>query len=214
MPGKKADRKTFGRHEPPRNYPTDPEKYADPQNFMYPLDKPIRAKLARRYFDEPRNQGKYTAEEGLFIDSRIGEALKRFGIVADETVAPRPRIYRRRPLKRPSIDELNKLDLEGLLRRFLGNARLERARSIPDNLVSLSGLEDNVISGNVKQYKVNIDLKNNVITHDCDDWKKNVRSKRMCKHLGRAFLVIGDRRATTILRRMLSEIGDWTFSAP
>jgi len=214
MPGKMPGRKPFGRNEPPRNYPTDPEQYADPQNFMYPLDKPIRAKLARRYFDEPRNRGKYTEEEVLFIDSRIDEALKRFGIVADETVAPRPRIYRRRPLKRPSIDELNKLDLEGLLQRFLGNARLERGRLIPDNLVSLSGLEDNVISGNVKQYKVKIDLKNNAITHDCDDWKKNMRSKLMCKHLGRAFLVIGDRRATTILRRILSEIDDWTFSAP
>lgn len=214
MPGKMPDRKPFGRHEPPRNYPTDPEKYADPQNFMYPLDKPIRAKLARRYFDEPRNRGKYTEEEVLFIDSRIDEALKQFGIVADETIAPRPGIYRRRPLKRPSIDELDELDLDGLLRRFLGNARLERARSIPDNLVSLSGLEDNVISGNLKQYKVKIDLKNNVITHDCDDWKKNMRSKLMCKHLGKAFMVIGDRRATTILRRILSEIGDWTFSAP
>lgn len=214
MPEKIPGRKPFGRHEPPRNYPTDPEQYADPQNFMYPLDRPIRAKLARRYFDEPRNRGKYTEEEILFIDSRIDEALKRFGIVDDETAAPRPRIDRRRPLKRPSIDELNRLDLEGLLQRFLGNARLERARSIPDNLVSLSGLEDNVIAGNVKQYKIKIDLKNKVITHDCDDWKKNIRSKLMCKHLGKAFLAIGDRRATTILRRILSEIDDWTFSTP
>lgn len=111
MPGKMPDRKPFGRNEPPRNYPTGPEQYADPQNFMYPLDKPIRAKLARRYFDEPHNRGKYTEEEILFIDSRIDEALKRFGIVADEAAAPRPRIDRRKPLKRPSIDELNELDL-------------------------------------------------------------------------------------------------------
>jgi len=214
MPGKMPVRKPFGRNEPPRNYPADPEQYADPQNFMYPLDKPIRAKLARRYFDEPRNRGKYTEEEVLFIDSRIDKALKRFGIVADETVVPRPRIDRRKPLKRPPIDELNELDIEGLLQRFLGNARLERARSIPDNMVSLSGLEHNVISGNVKQYKVKIDLKNRVITHDCDDWKKNMNSKLMCKHLGKAFLVIDGSRATTILRRMLSEIDDWTFNAP
>jgi hypothetical protein len=214
MPGKIPGRKPFGRHEPPRNYPTDPEQYADPQNFMYPLDRPIRAKLARRYFDEPRNRGKYTEEEILFIDSRIDEALKRFSIVDDETAAPRPRIDRRRPLKRSSIDELNRLDLEGLLQRFLGNARLERARSIPDNLVSLSGLEHNVMAGNVKQYKIKIDLKNKVITHDCDDWKKNIRSRLMCKHLGKAFLAIGNRRATTILRRILSEIDDWTFSTP
>ena len=214
MPGKIPDRKLFGRNGPPRNYPTDPEQYADPQNFMYPLDKPIRARLARRYFDEPRNRAKYTEEEILFIDARIDEALKRFGTTADEALAPRPRTDRGKPLKRASTDELGELDLEELLQRFLGNARLERAKSIPDNLVSLSGLEDNAISGTVKQYMVKIDLENRVITHDCDDWKKNVRSKLMCKHLGKAFLVIGDRRATTILRQILSETDDWTFNAP
>ena len=61
----------FGRREPPHNYPTDPDLYADPRNFMYPLDKPTRAKLARRYFDELRNRNKYTEQERLFIDSRI-----------------------------------------------------------------------------------------------------------------------------------------------
>jgi hypothetical protein len=214
MHGKMPERKPFGRREPPRNYPTDPEQYADPQNYMYPLDKPIRAKLARRYFDESRNRSKYTEEERLFIDTRIDGALKRFGITADEALALRPRTDRRKPPKRISRDELGRLDLEVLLQRFLGSARLERARSIPDNLVSLSGLERDLISGNVKQYSIKIDLKSRAITHDCDDWKKNMRSKLMCKHLGKAFLAIGNKRAATILRQILSEIDDWTFNAP
>jgi hypothetical protein len=214
MPGKVPERKSFGRHEPPQNYPTDPQQYADPQNYMYPLDKPIRAKLARRYFDEARNRDKYTEEERLFIDSRIDEALKRFGIMADEALPSRPRNDRRKSPKRISRNEPGKLDLELLLQRFLGSARLERAKSIPDNLVSLSGLERDLISGNVKQYLVRIDLKNRVITHDCDDWKRNMRSRLMCKHLGKAFLSIGNARATTILRQILSEIDDWTFNAP
>jgi len=214
MPGKMPDRKPFGRRERPENYPTDPEQYADPQNYMYPLDKPVRAKLARRYFDEPRDRSKYTEEERFFIDSRIDEALKRFSITADEALPSRPRTDRRRPPKRISRNEPCKLDLEALLQRFLGNARLERAKSIPDNLVSLSGAEGDLISGNVKQYSVKIDLKNRVITHDCDDWKKNMRSKLMCKHLGKTFLAIGNVKAITILRQILSETDDWTFNAP
>ena len=214
MPGKMPDRKSFGRLAPPPNYPTDPELYADPENYMYPLDKPVRAKLARRYFDEPRNRTKYTEDERLFIDSRIDEALKRFGTSPDRSAASPPRTDRRKLPKQISRNELSKLDLEGLLQRFLGNARLERAKSIPGDLVSLSGLEHDLISGNVKQYVVRIDLKNKTITHDCDDWKKNMRSKLMCKHLGKAFLTIGDRRATAILRAMLSETDDWTFNAP
>ena len=78
----------------------------------------------------------------------------------------------------------------------------------------MSGLERDLISGNVKQYSVKIDLKSRVIAHDCDDWKKNMRSKLICKHLGKAFLAIGNKRAATILRQILSEIDDWTFNAP
>ena len=215
MPGKMPDRKPFGRREPPHNYPKDPDQYADPQNYMYPLDKPIRAKLARRYFDEPGNRYKYTEEERLFIDSRIDEALKRFGITTDEPSAPsRPTTYRRKSPRRTSRNELDKLGLDKLLRRFLGAARLERAKSIPDSLVSLSSLDRDVIVGNVKQYTVRIDLKNKRITHDCDDWKKHMRSKLMCKHLGKAFLIIGKSRATAVLKQVLSELDDWTFSAP
>ena len=71
MPGKMPESRPCGRREPPHNSPTDPDLYADPRNFMYPLDKPTRAKLARRYFDELRNRNKYTEQERLFIDSRI-----------------------------------------------------------------------------------------------------------------------------------------------
>jgi hypothetical protein len=214
MPGKMPGKKPFGRLSVPTNYPTDPELYADPENYMYPLDKPIRAKLARRYFDEPRNRNKYTEDERLFIDSRIDEALRRFGTSPDRSAASPHRMDRRKLPKQISRNELSELDLEGLLQRFLGNARLERAKSIPNDLVSLSGLEQDLISGNVKQYVVRIDPKNKTITHDCADWKRNTRSKLMCKHLGKAFLAIDHRRAIVILRAIVSEIDNWTFNAP
>lgn len=215
MPGKMPEKKPFGRLEPPRNYPRDLDQYGDPRNYMYPLDKPIRAKLARRYFDETRNRNKYTEEERLFIDSRIDEALKRFGLTSDDVrVTSQPRIVRRRPPSLRRREDLNQLDLDELLQRFLGENRLERAKSIPDSVVSLSTLGGEIISGTVKQYMVRIDLKNKVITHDCDDWKKNMRLKLMCKHLGKAFMVIGNAMASPILRAILSAKDEWTFNAP
>lgn len=214
MPGRIPDRKSFGRREPPPNYPKDPDEYADPQNYMYPLDKPIRAKLARRYFDELRNRSKYDEQERLFIDSRIDEALKRFGITTEDLQSPLPpRIDGRKPASRISKKQVDGLSLDDLLQRLLGAARFERAKSIPDHQVSLSSLSGDLISGKVKQYSVQIDLKNRLIEHDCDDWKKHSKSKLMCKHLGKVFLTLGDAKATAILRGVLSEIERWTFSA-
>ncbi len=215
MRGRMPEKKPFGRQEPPRSYPADPELYADPQNWMYPLDKPIRAKLARRYFDEPRNRSKYTEQERLFIDSRIDEALKRFGIDSNTIQADHPvSIMKRRSPPRISVDDAARSSLEKLLQRFLGAARLERAKSIPDSLVSLSGQDGDMIYGNVKQYLVTIDIKRRIIAHDCDDWKKNMRSKLMCKHLGKVFLTLKNREATALLRQILHEKDQWTFGAP
>jgi len=213
MQGQMPEKKPFGRSEPPPNYPTDPELYADPQNWMYPLDKPGRAKLARRYFDELHNRSKYTEEERLFIDSRIDEALKRYGIEPAVTSTPAT-IVRRKAFPRLRKDQMGRLGTEELLQRFLGTARLERAKVIPDDLVSLSQREDDLISGKVKQYSVEIDIKHKVITHDCDDWKRNMRSKLMCKHLGKAFLTLERQKATAILRQILLERSSWTFNAP
>jgi hypothetical protein len=215
MPGRMPEKKPFGRQDPPRSYPTDLELYADPQNWMYPLDKPIRARLARRYFDELRNRSKYTEQERLFIDSRIDEALRRFGVDSNTIQAGHPvSIMKRRSPPRISADDVTRSSLEELLQRFLGASRLERAKSIPDNLVSLSGQDGEMIYGKVKQYLVTIDVKRRTITHDCDDWKRNMRSRLMCKHLGKVFLTLRNREATALLRQILLERDHWVFGAP
>jgi hypothetical protein len=41
-----------------------------------------------------------------------------------------------------------------------------------------------------------------------------MRSKLMCKHLGKAFLMIEGSRAAAILRQVLTELDSWTFNAP
>src|SRR5437762_12263897 len=76
----KPSRKRDGRLGPPQGYPKDPDKYADPANWKYPVHTPFHARAARRYFNEPRNRVKYTPEEQAYIDKKINEALQRFGV--------------------------------------------------------------------------------------------------------------------------------------
>ncbi len=206
--GRKPEKKTFGRDGPPSGYPKDQSLYADPENWRYPLDTSWHARAARRYFDDPSNRYKYSSEEQEYIDSRIDQALQKLG--AQGTTAERRK--RPSPAKVPSGNEGR--SLEQLLRLFLGDPRLHRAREIDDSVVSISQESSTMIEGKVKDYSVRIDLANHTILHDCQDWRNNVDSKNMCKHLGKFMLMLDEGRATEILKQVLREIGQWSFVAP
>ena len=209
MVGRKPERKPFGRDGPPKGYPKDPEEYADAENWRYPLHTSWHAKAARRYFDDQSNRGKYHEAEQEYIDWRIDQALQKFGA---KTQGPKPR--RRSPPVAPKSKAADELSLDQLLRLFLGAARFQRAQEMDDALVSITQTSEDEIAGTVKQYTIRIDLKDRTITHDCQDWNKNTDSKNMCKHLGKFMLSLNEARATEVMRRVLSEIDQWTFKAP
>jgi hypothetical protein len=208
MAGKKPSRKPFGRDGPPKGYPNDKAVYADPENWRYPLHTPWHAKAARRYFDEYSNRSKYTKEEQAYIDSRIDQALERFG------KTDRPSSKKRPALTAPSPAKAEQLSLEQLLRLFLGAARLQRAKEMDDSLVVISASTPERLSGKVKDYVVDVDLTKRVILHDCQDWEKNLDSKTMCKHLGKFLLTIDETTAKNFLREVLANMNQWTFIAP
>ncbi len=149
------------------------------------LHTPQNAKAARPYFDELPNRTKYT-----------DEALKRL----EQAGFKRTRRPTPNPPARKTIEELS---LEDLLRLFLGEARLERAARIEESLVSVPRITDETIEGTVKDYTVQIDRKNHTIMHDCQDWRKNMNSRNMCKHLDRILLNLDRHRATDLLRDIL-----------
>jgi hypothetical protein len=80
--------------------------------------------------------------------------------------------------------------------------------------VSFSETNPGHIDGKVKEYLVKIDLANRTILHDCQDWRKNMDSKSMCKHLGKLLLTLDQKRATDLLRDILKNKNQWKFNAP
>ena len=109
---------------------------------------------------------------------------------------------------------IEELSLKELLKLFLGAARLKRAEEMDDSLVSISETANEEISGRVKDYVVQIDLKHHTIQHDCEDWRKNMESKNMCKHLGKFMLSLDEEKATRLLRGILKNKEQWNFTAP
>lgn len=71
---------TFDRNSPPKDYPKDTGKYADPKNYKYPVNNAKRVRSAISYFSNPDNRKGYTADEVKSIWGRINKAAKKFGI--------------------------------------------------------------------------------------------------------------------------------------
>jgi hypothetical protein len=206
--GRKPERKPFGRDGPPKGYPKDQSLYADPENWRYPLHTSWHAQAARRYFDDTSNRNKYSSEEREYIDSRIDQALQK--LHAQAGTAGR----RKRPSPITSASGIQERSLEQLLRLFLGDPRLQCAREIDDSLVSISQESSGIIEGKVKDYSVRIDFANHTVLHDCQDWRNNVASKNMCKHLGKFLLTLDEEKATEVLKQVLRDLGKWSFIAP
>jgi hypothetical protein len=61
---------------PPKGYPTDSNKYGDPENHKYPLDTPGRVRSAMSYFNAPgqRVAGGYSMSKWASIGRRIASA--------------------------------------------------------------------------------------------------------------------------------------------
>ena len=209
---KKPSRKRDGRPGPPDRYPKDPEKYADPANWKYPVHTAFHARAARRYFTDPRNRQKYDEAEQAYIDRKIDEALRKFGVAAKilgGVEEPEAGIIEADvPLKKP----IEEMDVEELLAVFLGSERLERAKAIEGGRVRFTKRGSTIVNAEVKEYTVSLDLMNLSIYHDCTDWTQNrAKAKLFCKHLGRFFLSLRPGEALPVLRRMLRERDKWVF---
>jgi len=208
----KPARRRDGRPGPPEGYPKDPDKYADPANWKYPVHTPFHARAARRYFNKPENRAKYAEAEQAYVDRKINEALTHFGVPValgpsgDEPEAAT--IQADIPLNK----DIDAMTLDELLPAFLGENRLASARAIPSDQVRVDKESKTLMSGSVKAYSVVIDLAQERVEHDCVDFRTNrAKGRLLCKHLGAFLLRVEPRGATALLRRLLRERDRWAF---
>lgn len=208
--GTRPSRKSDGRPGPPPRYPKYQEKYADPENWKYPIHTPAHARAAKRYFNKESNRAKYTKEERILIDNRIEAALRRFGvslkIKGGKVEAERGIIQADIPLDK----DIDSMTVDELLSLFLGEARTNRAESIPQSQLSFSE-EGDVIKARIKQYSVLVDVAERKIVHDCMDWKRRSEIGLFCKHLGKVFLSLPEERSRELLKEVIRKRESWRF---
>ncbi|MCD6263508.1 DUF72 domain-containing protein [Candidatus Bathyarchaeota archaeon] len=152
------------------------------------------------------------------------EMLELLGLATPEQLEAKERLLSHRrgpPIREPGVQALEQfveaeeegLGVGDLLLRFMGPRRLTRAERIGDEEVEILRDSEDRIEARVRRYTVEVDLRGRVLRHNCADWVKGLAAKRMCKHVGKLFLVLPERRASAILRDIWEERERWRFEA-
>jgi uncharacterized protein YecE (DUF72 family) len=97
---------------------------------------------------------------------------------------------------------------------LMGEARLARAYTIPDNEVHVELATKTRIVAKVRDYNVLMDDRTRTITHDCADFSKSITSPRLCKHIGKLLLTIPEDTGYDWAMSLQSDLGKWRFTLP
>lgn len=148
------------------------------------------------------------------------EMLTLLGSATPEQAAALRRIaeHRRQPSRPRGVRPLESfaeaeegLSVADLLMRFTTASRLRRAEGIGDDELTITRRSGGRIEAAIRGYSIDIDLERRVVRHDCDDWRKGLEAKRMCKHLAKLFLSLPERQAEEVLTGIWEEKEQWRF---
>jgi len=110
-----------------------------------------------------------------------------------------------------SMEEALRLQLPRLLLAFTDRGRIDRAETITQKEFSFVRRSPQLISAQVKEYTVTVDVAAKAIRHSCDDWEKRAPEQEFCKHVVRVFLSLPERMSKEILGQMITEKDLWSF---
>ena len=98
-----------------------------------------------------------------------------------------------------------------LLLKLTDLNRIRRGRSIGDEELIIEESSEDRVRMRVKEYTVEFLLGKRILRHDCDDWRKGLEEKRLCKHVVKALLSMKPERARDILEDIIKNKRFWRF---
>ncbi len=108
-------------------------------------------------------------------------------------------------------EEEEGLSVADMLMRFTTASRLGRAEKIKDDELRITRSSRDRVEAEIRDYHIEIDVGAKTIRHDCDDWRKSLGMKRMCKHLDKLFLSLPPGQARELLGKIWEERDEWSF---
>lgn len=114
------------------------------------------------------------------------------------------------PLDVYTVNE-DEISVADHLKRFTDSMRISRGEKIKNKELELNSLDSEKIEASIRGYYINIDIGNNYLKHNCDDWRKGLSQKRFCKHIVKLFLTLPPGLATKILSNIWDNKDIWVF---
>lgn len=102
-------------------------------------------------------------------------------------------------------------EVEVLVSRLTDQARIDRAKEITPRDLALSKVEANFVRADVHGTRVVLDLAEQEVRHNCPDYLRGLKEKRVCKHIVRLLFAL----PPEIAREFADDLGrskaDWAF---
>lgn len=97
---------------------------------------------------------------------------------------------------------------------LMGESRLARAFSIPDEEVKVILAGRDRVEAQVRDYRLTMDMNSKTMVHDCGDWERSLETKQLCKHVGRVLLTLPQDVALAWVTEVESDLENWSFQRP
>jgi uncharacterized protein YecE (DUF72 family) len=156
---------------------------------------------------------------GYAIENCI-EILEMLNASKSEHSQVKERIIRHNMQERPVIFEkrledynfkASELSIEDLLLLASDKRRFKRGKAITDAELVVEESSEAMIRAKIRRYTIEVNRKTKVLRHDCDDWRKGLGMKRICKHVIKLFLTLPSEDARQILTDFLENADVWRF---
>jgi len=158
----------------------------------------------------------YAAENCIEILEMLNRAKPEQTHVKDKIIQynleKKPLVYERR--LEDYVIPLSELGVEDLLLKMTDRARFDRAKKIRDEELIIEKSTERKVEAKIRDYFIQIDLEKRILAHNCDDWRKGLGIRRVCKHIGKLFLQLPSETSTSILEDMIKEKDKWRFRLP
>jgi uncharacterized protein YecE (DUF72 family) len=108
-------------------------------------------------------------------------------------------------------EKIANMKLDDLLKVFMDDSRIKRARDIKDSEVSVEQASEDSVKAKVREYHISIDVPQRLILHDCADWSRCAPARQLCKHVGKVMMSLPDNVSVSILKRIGADREKWEF---